>query len=134
FPVISNHKYNWKNNPLVTQNEAGNLDAFVQYVIDEGVRIQRINEAIGKKMKAEHLDPERMIEFFEKVLDKAKVAKASKDRCTAYYTEKYVTTNNLHPPLKIRPFRTVQMSNFKWSKDEEVEIHRITDCGHAQGV
>jgi hypothetical protein len=94
FPLISHHKYNWKNNPLVTQNEAGSLDAFVQYIIEEGVRIQKINETMARKMKGEQLDPDRMMEFFERVLDKAKVAKASKDRCTGYYKEKYLATKN----------------------------------------
>jgi hypothetical protein len=40
----------------------------------------------------------------------------------------------VHLPLKIGPFESVQMYNFKWPTHEKIEVHRITDCQHAQGV
>jgi hypothetical protein len=42
--------------------------------------------------------------------------------------------NEVHLPLKIRPFRSSQMYNFRRFNDEKVTIHRNTDCPSAQGV
>lgn len=94
MPFTSEHKFNWKNNPLIVKNTGETLESFVEYIISEGVKIQKINKALAERAKAKILDENSVSSIFNKVLDKAKVANASKDRCMEYFNEKY--KNNKH--------------------------------------
>lgn len=89
MPFESKHRYNWKNNPLVVKNTGESLESFVDYVVSEGIKIQEINRTIASSTKEKVLDTTSLYKIFDSILDKAKVAAASKQRCIDYFDEKY---------------------------------------------
>jgi hypothetical protein len=53
---------------------------------------------------------------------------------TILQVKKLLIKNEMHLPLKIGPFKSVQMYNFKWFNNEKDTIHRNPNCQHAQGA
>jgi hypothetical protein len=86
-PFESFHKYNWKNNPMIINSSGGSLNDFVNFIAEEGAKFQELNRNLSNRSKSELIAAAELFQVFNNILDKAKVADASKVRCLDQFRE-----------------------------------------------